>query len=216
MKMEILVILVVSVTILFTYGCTNEQERNVFKKMHNSFIDLKIDSQNFFIKDFKFSSSPTKINSENYWEIKNDRSSFFHIDGYLRLMDDSIILIKSKKSSDPLGTCKLFDFSATPNTSWIFIPENDGNILLGDSIIYLGCKRDSKDSIYSFAMFPFHYFKANKSKRILDYGFIMNISKVNGFIDIVTFSDSFSDTLFFVKLNPDPVIVNKLGKRILL
>ncbi len=179
--------------------------------MQHLYSNIKIDSSSYFIKNFGLASMSQRIDDKFYWKLSCDKGSFFYLAGYLRLLNDSIVLLplETKKISSEINEIKLFDFSAKVETGWSVLFEQEGNMLYGDSIRFLGFNERGGDSIYSFEMRPFYYYKKPNSKSYFDYWFKINTSIKKGILDITAFESYTSDTLFYCSLIPKVTFLDK-------
>jgi hypothetical protein len=197
---------VMTVTIL---SCTKNPKRTFFKNMKRAYSDLKIDSSEYFLKDFGVSSNAEKFKGDFYWRIKCRKGSLFYLSGLIRMIDDSIILVPLDATPFESIQYKLFDFSAATNSSWKTLFESRGNMIYGDSIVYRSVHEEKDDSVFNFCLYPFYFYKKTNNRSYFDYMFLINITKSKGLLNIITV-DSFSgDTLFYTTLYPKVKIIDK-------
>jgi hypothetical protein len=212
--------LCVAVCYLFSltfFSCTKNVKRDFFRDMKESYSDLKIDSSSYFLKNFGIISTAREINGNFYWKMSCEKGSLFYISGFIRKIEDSIVLIPSDfNESLNFRQNKLFDFGAPVNSSWNLLFENNGNMLYGDSIVYVGSNKKYGDTVYRYVMHPFYFYKRKNDRSYFDYIFKIDISKNRGILSIITLDRNDGDTLFFTTIYPIEKIKDKRGGKLLL
>jgi hypothetical protein len=165
-------------------GCIYKQ-RDFFKKMQPSFQDIEIDSGFYFIKDFGISQQSVILNGNHYWKLSNNTKSLFNLSGYVRKVNDSIMLLPLKYVDASYHETKLFDFSAKKNDNWKVISEvRNENYIGGDSITLTDIKPfANQDTVFEFTLRPF-WGKKHSRLEYLDKTFILEVSKDKGIISI--------------------------------
>jgi hypothetical protein len=216
-KIENRLWIVLNILLLVNTGCTKNVHRYFFNNMKESYTDLKIDSSSYFIKGFGMSRSPTKVKDELYWKINCTRSAFFYLAGYLKMEDDSIVLLPIDINSNSIvKEAKLFDFGAPVNSSWSLLLDSKGNMLYGDSVSYLGANKGNEDSVFRFVLRPYYFYKKNNSKSYFSYQFIVDVTKKDGLTNITAIDLTRGDTLFYASLYPKEKVINRLGHKLIL
>lgn len=198
-------------------GCVQDQKRDFFTAMQESYTDLKFDSSSYFIKNFGIAQHPEEVEGHLYWKISCDKSSLFYLSGFVRMVGDSLMLTPADKKEPFIETnSMLFDFSAPIGRYWSLYLNNSGNVLYCDSIIYTGVRYNLNDTVFSYSVYPYYFFKKNESKSYFNYSFRINVSRNKGILDIWAYDYSQTDTLFYVALYPKELIIDKRGGRLML
>jgi hypothetical protein len=188
----------------FFFGCKDDIKRPFFTNMKPSYPDLKANSSFYFTKDFGIQSDPVFIGAIPYWRITCSEESYFFMAGFVRELDDSIILIP-----DVIGPSykfrhdKLFDFNTNLGSSWNLYLNDERNMIACDSIVYAGLE---KDSIYIYDIYPYYIFKKNNSRSYRGYEFKTSVTKKSGILNVTTFNSSTHDTLFLTSFYPETTI----------
>lgn len=167
----------------FVIGCSSPK-RDFFQNMHENFDDIKVDSSFYFIKSFTFSQNPTSIGGIEYWRLRSSEESLFSLSGYLRKLNDSIMLIPENGKQNMVER-KLFDFRSNKGSHWKVVRGFRGaSSFVGDSVVFSDVKVSKGDTIYSYAMHSFMYNGYEKRTRSTGRVFILEISRRNGIISI--------------------------------
>jgi len=166
--------------LLLSVACV-KQKRDFFVGMSDGLQDVKVGDGFYFIKSFGLSSSATEINGVNYWALQNDEKSYFKLNGFLRKLNDSIMLIPFEYNGREQ---KLFDFSTKTGASWKITTKYSKLYNSGDLVILSDVKKDAGDTTYLYTLKPFILYKKNQKEE--QYGPIFNveISRRNGIISI--------------------------------
>ncbi|MDB5157906.1 MAG: hypothetical protein JWR50_2613 [Mucilaginibacter sp.] len=175
-----------SIAIIFIFllsiACT-KQKRDFFNGMSDRFDDVKVNSRFYFIKSFGLVAKPTRINGENYWELKNDQESYFSLSGYIRRLNDSIMLVPVIHNGEEHEQ-KLFDFRESKGNAWKTTLKFTEFYNRGDSIKLSNVKIAERDTIYLFKLKPFMLYKKNQKEEYYGHIFELEVSRRNGIISI--------------------------------
>jgi hypothetical protein len=179
--------------------------------MSSVYPDIKIEGSSYFTRNFGLSDQSHKFNGKSYWKLNCDKESYFYLSGYLRMQNNSVVLlpIEAENKSLDIKEVKLFDFSANLNSNWFVLFEQEGNMLYGDSIRFLGASQQGRDSASTFEMYPFYYYKKSNTRSYLDHWFRLSVSKSKGILNITAFGNDRFDTLFYYVLIPEPTFLDK-------
>lgn len=85
---------------------------------------------------------------------------------------------------------------------WNRFLNSEGNIMSGDSINFEQVHVDGTDSVFTFSIYPFFYYKKNSSREYSDKKFLVNVSKIKGITEIMAIDPFNSDTIFKASLFP--------------
>lgn len=193
-----IVILIATITTITS--CKKKIRRDFFEGMTDTAIDIKIDSNNYFVRSFKLSAEAIVNGNKAYWKLDDNEKSYFYLEGYLRKQYDSVMII-------PIGVpvaeheneeYKLFDFSLKHKASWKIIFKTGKLEALGDSITYLNTTILPKDTLYRFKLTPFVFRHSNK---YYDYNsgrgsIYLEVSKYNG-IETISKYNPINDSIVY-------------------
>lgn len=160
-----------------------KQKRDFFYNMSDHFEDVEVDSQFYFIKSFGLSPMSTKINGIDYWALKNDEKSYFKLQGYLRRLNDSIMLVPFNNKGGS-GEEKLFDFREKKGETWKVTLKTTEYYNSGDSVLLSNITKISGDTIYLYRLRPFIFYKKNQKEEYYGPIFNLEVSRHNGLISI--------------------------------
>lgn len=175
---------------IFEFGCKGNLKRAVFPKMKDTFDDVKISDNFFFIKSFGLSKRPLSIDDKLYWNLHSDKNSYFFLSGFVRAVNDSVMFLPYDyaKSFRRNQEKKLFDFSARKKDSWTIQYNDSSNYIMGDSVVYTGEETVNNEAIFKFMFYPFTH--RGKINYYIDRPLEVYVSKENG---IVSIRESLSD-----------------------
>lgn len=209
-KLKVNGVLILLIGSFLKLSCMQTSERNFFNKMR-AYPDIKIEGSSYFIKNFGLSNKSHKIHEKLYWKLNCDKGSYFYLSGYLRMLNDSVVIlpIEAENKSLDINEMKLFDFSEKLDSNWFVFFEQEGKMLYGDSIRFLGVSQQDRDSVSTFEMYPFYYYRKSNTRSYLDHWFKLNVSKSKGILNITAFGNDRFDTLFYFALIPGPIFLDK-------
>ncbi|MEO3402296.1 hypothetical protein AAFN85_00230 [Mucilaginibacter sp. CAU 1740] len=196
------------IAIVLLFSACGRESRDIFPRMSDHFDDVKVNNAFFFIKSFGLSSTPTLINGIDYWLLKNNDDSYFRMKGYLRRLNDSVMVIPSDYNKE-IREEKLFDFSNNRGKAWKVTLKTNKYYNSGDSIQLFNIQKSVGDTLFIYKLRSFVFYK--KSQREEHYGptFQLEVSRKHGIVSITKLKEQGIDFDYRVTLYPKQVFINQ-------
>jgi hypothetical protein len=173
------------VFIILAASCKGNMERGVFPKMKDTYDDVRVRDNFFFIKSFGLNQRSLVIEDKLYWNLHSDKDAYFFLSGFIRAFNDSVMFLPYDylRSFRQNKEKKLFDFSAGKGESWSIQYNDMSNYIMGDSIVFTGKETINNKAIFKFMFHPFTH-RGKKRKYYIDRPLEVYVSKENGIVSI--------------------------------
>lgn len=172
------------VFIILAASCKGNTKRGVFPKMKDTYDDVRVRDNFFFIKSLGLNQKSLMIDDKLYWNLHSDKDAYFFLSGFIRAVNDSVMFLPydNFKSFRKNQEHKLFDFSARKKDSWIIRYNDSSNYIMGDSIVYTGEETVNNETIFKFMFHPFIH--SGKREYYIDRPLEVYVSKENGIVSV--------------------------------